>query len=246
MKRVIILGASSAIARAVARQLATEGAALALVARDANRMADDAADLRVRGAREVLTETRDLTDFTDAEAMLDRLIANLGGLDLVLIAHGTLPDQAECQRDMKAFRHQFEVNALSVMEWSERLAARLEAQNRGILAVISSVAGDRGRKSNYAYGAAKAAVTTHLAGLRNRFGKSGVQVLTIKPGFVDTPMTAHLPKGGPLWATVEQVASDILRAVHKGRDVVYTRWFWRYIMLIIRHIPERIFKRLSL
>jgi short-subunit dehydrogenase len=125
------------------------------------------------------------------------------------------------------------------------LANRFEAQRSGSIAVISSVAGDRGRQSNYVYGAAKGAVTLLLQGLRNRLSKSGVQVLTIKPGFVDTPMTAEFKKGA-LWAKPDDIAHGIVSAIDRRRDVVYLPGFWRLIMLIIRHIPEPIFKRMSL
>jgi decaprenylphospho-beta-D-erythro-pentofuranosid-2-ulose 2-reductase len=155
-----------------------------------------------------------------------------------LIAHGTLPDQGACQASFDTARREFEVNALSVLSLLTLAANRFEQQRSGTIAVISSVAGERGRQSNYLYGAAKGAVSLFLQGLRNRLSKSGVQVVTILPGFVDTPMTADFPKG-PLWAQPDAVARDIVRAIEGGRDVLYTPWFWRWIMLIIRTIPER-------
>ena len=164
---------------------------------------------------------------------------------MALIAHGTLPDQAECEASAALTRQALQVNALSVIELLTELANRLQAQGSGTLAVISSVAGDRGRKSNYVYGAAKGMVSIFLQGLRNRLHSHGVRVITIKPGFVDTPMTESFDKG-VLWARPDRVARDIVSAIDKGRDVVYTPWFWRYILWVIRGIPEGVFKRLGL
>ncbi|MCG8081658.1 MAG: SDR family NAD(P)-dependent oxidoreductase, partial [Candidatus Thiodiazotropha taylori] len=142
-------------------------------------------------------------------------------------------------------KKEFEVNALTTISLLTNLANYFEAQQRGSIVVISSVAGDRGRQSNYVYGAAKGAVTIFLQGLRNRLTKSGVNVLTVKPGFVDTPMTADFPKGA-LWASSEKVAQDINKAIDAQKSVAYVPWFWRYIMLIIKSIPEMVFKKLSL
>jgi short-subunit dehydrogenase len=143
-------------------------------------------------------------------------------------------------------RREFDINAVSTLALLTLLANRLEAQKHGTLAVISSVAGDRGRQSNYVYGAAKAAVTTFLGGLRQRLVKSGVAVLTIKPGFVDTPMTATIANKGALWAQPDRVAVGIVQAIDRRRNIVYLPWFWRWIMLVIRHIPEALFKHLKL
>lgn len=245
MKRVLIIGATSAIAEATARRLAEGQAALYLVGRDAQRLAAIAADLRIRGALQCDCEAQDLTDFTAHEAMLDRAVAALGHLDIVLIAHGTLDDQAACEASVERTLQALATNGLSVVALCTRLAPRLAAQSSGTLAVISSVAGERGRASNYVYGSAKALVSTYLSGLRQRLCHSGVQVLTIKPGFVDTPMTAGFAKGA-LWASREQVAAGILRAIEKRADVAYLPGFWRPILWIIRAIPERVFKRLTL
>jgi decaprenylphospho-beta-D-erythro-pentofuranosid-2-ulose 2-reductase len=163
----------------------------------------------------------------------------------VLIAHGTLPDQAQVQASVEGTLQAFTTNALSYISLLTLLAERLEQQRRGWIAVISSVAGDRGRGSNYVYGAAKGAVSLFTSGLRARLSKVGIAVVTIKPGFVDTPMTAHLKKN-PLYVSPARVGKCIYTAMLKGEDVVYVPWFWRYIMLIIRLIPERVFKRLSL
>jgi decaprenylphospho-beta-D-erythro-pentofuranosid-2-ulose 2-reductase len=246
MKNILIIGGSSAIAAACARHWAAGGERLFLVGRHAARLETVAQDLRVRGGQDVHTHVLDLNDHTQHAAMLDACRATLGSLDIVLIAHGTLADQALCERDVDAALHEFSTNALSTIALLTRLASLLEAQRSGTIAVISSVAGDRGRASNYVYGAAKAAVTTFCEGLRARLFKSGVHVLTIKPGFVDTPMTAGLALPGPLVATPEQVSKDIVRAIAHGKDLVYTPWFWSAIMLVIRSLPRFVFKRVSL
>jgi short-subunit dehydrogenase len=169
----------------------------------------------------------------------------LGGLDTVLIAYGTLGDQKASAASVPETLEQLSTNFLSVVALGTLLANRLEAQRSGCLAVISSVAGERGRQSNYVYGTAKAGVSAFLQGLRNRLYPSGVQVLTIKPGFVDTPMTAGLKKG-PLFASADAVARGIVRAVDRRKDVVYLPAFWAPIMALIRAIPEGIFKRMKL
>jgi len=245
MQKILIVGATSAIAEAAARQWAARGAALYLVGRNAARLATIADDLRVRGATQVATQTFEVTDRAAQAPMLEAAWAELGGLDVALVAHGTLPDQKACEASVDLTLHEIDVNGLSVVALATLLANRFAAQRSGTIAVISSVAGDRGRQSNYVYGAAKGLVTRFLQGLRNRLAKEGVQVLTIKPGFVDTPMTAAFKKGA-LWATPDAVARGILAAIDKGRDEVYLPWFWAGIMAIIRHIPERLFKRLSL
>jgi decaprenylphospho-beta-D-erythro-pentofuranosid-2-ulose 2-reductase len=164
----------------------------------------------------------------------------------VLIAHGTLSDQCACESSVEGLRREFDVNAVAAMSLLTLLANRFEQRKAGTLAVISSVAGDRGRQSNYVYGAAKAALSTFLGGLRQRLAKSNVDVLTIKPGFVDTPMTAAIANKGALWATPERVAAGIVRAIDRRRSVVYLPGFWRGIMLVIRTIPEPLFKKLKL
>ncbi|MFC5302478.1 SDR family oxidoreductase [Azospira restricta] len=245
MQKILIVGAASAIAEAAARQWAGRGAALFLVARNAAKLEAIAADLKVRGAAAVSTHVMDATDTAAHAAMLDAALAALGGLDVALIAHGTLPDQKACEASVELTLREIDNNGLSVIALATRLANLLEAQGRGTIAVIGSVAGDRGRQSNYVYGAAKGLVARFFEGLRNRLAKAGVQVLTVKPGFVDTPMTAAFPKGA-LWAQPEQVARGIVAAIDRRKDEVYLPGFWRLIMLVIRHIPERIFKRLSL
>lgn len=245
MRKVLIVGATSAIAEAVARLLAAQGDLLYLVGRRAEALEAIAADLRVRGAARVQTEAMDANAIERHAALLDNADVALGGLDTVLIAHGTLSDQAACQQSVALTFQELHTNALSVIALLTLIANHFEAQRVGTIAVISSVAGDRGRQSNYVYGTAKAAVSTFLSGLRQRLYKSGVQVVTIKPGFVDTPMTRDFSKG-LLWAKPERVARDIVRAMENGKDVVYTPGFWWAIMQLIKSIPEFVFRRLSL
>jgi short-subunit dehydrogenase len=246
MRKILIIGATSAIAEAAARIFATRGDALFLVARNAEHLRAVVADLNIRGAVRADSATLEVTDFAAHEAVVEKAERDLGGIDVALIAHGTLSDQAQCEQSVDVMRREFDINALSTLALLTALANRMEARRSGTLAVISSVAGDRGRQSNYVYGAAKAAVSTFLGGLRQRLAKCGVTVLTIKPGFVDTPMTAGIANKGALWAQPDRVAAGIVQAIDRGRNIVYLPWFWRWIMLVIRHIPEPLFKRLKL
>jgi short-subunit dehydrogenase len=243
MRRTLILGATSAIAEATAREFASRGDTIFLAARNERALQALADDLRMRGARIAGTAFLDAGNLKALPEVVDRAIRSLGGLDRALIAHGTLSNQSACLLSGDALHEDFVVNALSVMALSASLGYFFATQKHGVLAVISSVAGDRGRQSNYVYGAAKAAVTTFLCGLRQQLYDSGVRVVTIKPGFVSTPMTASFKKGA-LWADPPRIARDIRRAMDRGTPVVYTPWFWRPIMAIIRCVPERIFQRL--
>jgi decaprenylphospho-beta-D-erythro-pentofuranosid-2-ulose 2-reductase len=243
--RALIIGATSAIAEATARLLAARGAALYLVARDAQRAQAIAADLKIRGAAQVGAEAMDANDLGAHEPMLERAISSLGGLDLALIAHGTLGDQSACEKSVELTVREINTNGVSVIALSTLLACQMIRQQSGALVVISSVAGDRGRASNYVYGSAKAMVSAFLSGLRQRARAAGVQVITVKPGFVDTPMTRSFRKG-MLWAQPLTIAQGILAAIDHKRDVVYLPSFWRPIMFVIRSIPESVFKRLAL
>lgn len=245
-ERLLIIGATSAIAHAVARRLAARGARLFLVARSRQSLDTHAADLKVRGAGEVRTALLDANDIPRHDAMLRDAFDAFGGFDAVLLAYGVLPDQSACEASVEAALASFDTNARSALALLTALANLFERQRSGAIAVISSPAADRGRASNYVYGAAKAAVSVFASGLRQRLHASGVRVLTLSPGFVDTPMTAALAKGGPLWAAPDRVAADIDRALRGGFGTVYTPWFWRWIMLVIRAIPERLFVRLKL
>jgi decaprenylphospho-beta-D-erythro-pentofuranosid-2-ulose 2-reductase len=244
-RRVLILGATSAIAAAAAREYAAEGARFYLTARNPAKLAATADDLRVRGAAQVETAVLDMLDTPRHAAIIEDAVLKLGQLDIALLAHGVLPDQARCEADVETTLNTLEVNFSSMVAMLTLLANRFEGQGRGCIAVISSVAGDRGRQSNYVYGATKGGLTVFLQGLRNRLFRSGVAVVTLKPGFVDTPMTAGIPKNA-LFASPATAGRAIHRAIEAGRDVAYIPGFWRLILLVVKSIPESIFKRLRL
>jgi decaprenylphospho-beta-D-erythro-pentofuranosid-2-ulose 2-reductase len=239
----MIFGATSAIAVAVERMLATNAqSSFFLVARHVERLELLAADLRTRGASVVEIAAADLDDTGAHESLIKDGLAALGGLDLALIAHGVLGDQQEAEVDYRAAEKIFHTNLLSAVSLVTLLGNHCESQGNGCIAVLSSVAGDRGRQSNYVYGASKAGLTTFLSGVRNRLDRKGLHILTIKPGFVTTPMTAHMDMGR-LAATPQSIARGIIRAIQYRRDVVYLPSFWRVIMLLIRAVPETLFKR---
>lgn len=245
MKTAVIFGATSSIAQAVSQQLAERGMTLLLVGRNQDKLKQVQSDLQTRGAKQCQIMVQDLANITDYDTLISQVMNRLGRIDLTLIAHGTLPEQKEIEQNIHQTMNEIKLNGLSVIGILTVLANHLVFQRSGTIAVISSVAGDRGRQSNYVYGAAKAMVTTFVDGLRGRLLKNGVHVLTIKPGFVDTPMTADLPKGA-LWAQPEKVAKDIVKAIDKKKNVLYTPFFWRFIMLIIKNIPEALFKKMKL
>jgi short-subunit dehydrogenase len=245
-QNILIVGATSGIAEAVARRYAVRGARFFLVARNAEKLQVVASDLAARGASGVEVFVMDANNLSLLPDMLSTAWNTLARIDLALVAHGTLPAQDRCETDLDYAVSEFRTNAESVIACLTGLAPRFEAQRQGVIAVIGSVAGDRGRASNFLYGAAKAAVDTFASGLRGRLFKSGVQVLTIKPGFVDTPMTRGLALPAALVVSADKVASDIVRAVEKKQDVLYTPWFWRFMMLVIMHIPGTLFKRMKL
>lgn len=242
-RRVLIIGATSAIAAEVGRLYAGRGAALVLAGRNPARLAAVGDDLRLRGAGTVAAEVLDVLDHEAHAPFVQRAFA--GGLDVVLVAHGVLPDQRRCEADPGEAMRALEVNLVATVALVTLLANELQARRSGTLAVISSVAGDRGRQSNYVYGAAKAGLTAFLQGLRQRLHPAGVRVVTLKPGFVNTPMTAHLPEN-PLASSSRRAARAIYRAIEAERDVAYIPWFWRPVMAVIKALPEPIFKRLRL
>jgi short-subunit dehydrogenase len=248
MKNIVIFGATAAIAQACARRWAERGERLLLVARDEARLGEIAADLRVRGGRDeaVPCFVMDATDTARIAELIAFVQTRAPTIDAVLIAHGTLPEQAQCEASPAETIDAINVNGVSTVALLAAFAQLLAQQKRGTLAVIGSPAGDRGRASNYTYGAAKALVQTFAAGLQHRLWRSGVAVVIVKPGFTDTPMTAGIDKKGPLWATPARVARDIVAAIDDGRREVYSPWFWRWIMLLIVHLPRWVFLRTRL
>jgi decaprenylphospho-beta-D-erythro-pentofuranosid-2-ulose 2-reductase len=245
-RNILIMGATSGIAEAVARRYAEQGARLFLTARNRARLETVSADLSVRGAREVHSFVMDANDYERLPELVDVAWKAFGTIDVALIAYGTLPDQRRADVDLQYALAEFRTNTESVIACLSVLAGRLELEGRGVIAVIGSVAGDRGRASNYFYGAAKAAIDTYASGLRARLFRRGIHVLTIKPGFVSTSMTDNLNLPTWLTATPQAVARDIQRAIDNKKNILYTPWFWRWILLIIRWIPEPIFKRTNL
>lgn len=246
MKHVLIIGASSAIANACAKRFALKEDKLFLVARNQEKLDIQKQDLETRGAAQVETLALDITKIDQHAKLIEHAKSTMGRLDTVLIAHGTLPNQNECQLSVEQTLQEIQVNATSTIALLTLIANDFEQQGRGDIAVITSVAGDRGRQSNYIYGAAKGMVSRFLQGLDNRLSKSGIKVLDIKPGFVDTPMTASFDKSGALWAQPEQIAEIIDNALGKRSGVIYAPWFWWGIMTIIKSIPTFIFRKLSL
>ncbi len=245
MKRILIIGATSAIAEHCARIWAAEGDALHLVARNEQHVQLIASDLKVRGDSEVTTYVTDLNNMDKHEELLDVAAAALGGVDIVLIAHGTLSNQKSCELSVHETLAEIQTNALSTISLLTLIANRFEAKKSGTICVISSVAGDRGRASNYVYGSAKAMVTAFTSGLRQRLYKSNVSVVTIKPGFVDTPMTTGFKKG-VLWAKPTTVAVSIVKAIDKNKSELYAPAFWLVLIAVVKFIPEQIFRRISL
>ena len=246
MTRILIVGATSSIASHCARIWAQRNAHLVLAARNEQRLADVAADLRARGAATVSCHPLDVTDFAAQQALIAALHSDATPIDIALIAHGQLPDEDACDKDPLKAVEQFTTNASATIAIMSALAERMRRQGKGQIAVISSVAGDRGRASNAHYGAAKAAVSVFCDGLRLRLKGSGVNVLTIKPGMVATPMTSQLSLPPFLVSTPDRVAADICAAIDRSRATLYTPWWWAWIMRVIRLIPEPVFSRLKL
>jgi decaprenylphospho-beta-D-erythro-pentofuranosid-2-ulose 2-reductase len=244
-KRVVIIGATSGIAEAAARIWAARGARFALVARNPEKLSAVAADLKARGAALTETIVADCVE-ADATAILKQIVEALGGIDIVLLAYAVQGDQKACERDPAATADVLRTNLTSAAAWCLGTASILEAQGYGALLVIGSVAGDRGRASNYIYGATKAGLGVLVQGITHRLAKSGARAVLIKPGFVNTPMTAAIANKGLLWAKPEAVASTIVAAAERGPPVVYTPWFWRGIMLIVRNTPAFVFHRTNL
>jgi decaprenylphospho-beta-D-erythro-pentofuranosid-2-ulose 2-reductase len=245
MQKILILGANSAIAKSTARIWAAKGDKIYLVGRSEKKLSALIQDLKARGNPNIFGEAIDLTDFSQHDSLLARAKHQLGGIDLALIAHGALGDQKAAERSWEASKELLDVNFMSPASLSSRLANEFESSKHGHLCVITSVAGDRGRASNYVYGTAKGALSIFLSGLRNRLAALNVTVTDLRLGFVDTPMTEAFPKGA-LWASPEAVAQGIVTTVERKKDVVYLPWFWCWIMMIIRNIPEKIFKSLKL
>lgn len=247
-KNIIVLGAASAIGEATCRLFAAGGARLVLAGRDEARLGEIAADLRARGADCCIVRGLDLAATQAVRETFAQMLETLGGhVDCVLLFYGTLGDQRAAETDPAALEEMLRINFTSAAQWCMAAAETLERQDAGVLAAVGSVAGDRGRQSNYAYGAAKAGLSVLMQGIAHRLARGGARAVIIKPGFVDTPMTAHIDKGGPLWARPERIGAIIKDAVERDRGpVVYAPWFWRWIMCVIRALPSTILHRTRL
>lgn len=245
--KIVIVGATSTIAEHCARLWAGKtSASLILIGRDAARLEPIASDLRVRGRE---TDVRVLqADFHDPKAIQETVaaIAAEGPIDIALIAHGSLPDQGACEADLEQNRDALAINAVSPVLYAEAFASHMQKVGSGAIGIISSVAGDRGRKSNYVYGAAKGLVTRYAQGMQHRFAGSGVSIVLIKPGPTDTPMTVHMKAKGVKLASVEGVAQNIVDGIARRRVVVYAPGQWRLIMLVIQHLPSFIFNKINI
>lgn len=245
-KTIAVLGATSAIARAAAIEFGNRGYNVLLAARDQEENEIIANDISLRCGVEAHALPFDALDFDGHQRFFDACIEAAGdSLDGVLLGFGYMDEQAEAQEDFDSARRTIDVNYTAAVSLLEIFAKYFEQHRRGFIAAVSSVAGDRGRQSNYTYGSSKAALTTYLAGLRNRLYHAGVPVTTIKPGFVDTKMTFGRP-GLFLVASPEKAGAGIYKAIAKRKNTVYVPFFWRFIMLIIQHVPEWQFKKMHM
>ena len=244
MANIVIVGATSAIAQATARSLCEQKPSFLLVGRNRERLDQLAEDLRVRGADSVFVHVAVFDEIQNSGNVLQAAISQLGTVDTILMAHGILPDQTEVEKNAIQLQTLFAINCVNTILLIREFAEYFEGQGSGALAVITSVAGDRGRPSNFAYGASKRAVSIYLEGLASRLQGTNISVIDIKPGLVDTPMTALLDKQGLFWSTSTRIAKDIVRALDKTSGVVYTPWFWRHIMRVVRYLPGFVIRRM--
>lgn len=243
MTQVLILGATSDMAVALAHRFAQAGCHITLAARNSGRLAETATDLQIRHNISAEAFEFDALDFASHAAFYAGLPAKP---DVAIVVFGYLGQQPTAQANFAEAHKIIDTNYTGAVSILNLIATDFEQRRSGTIIGISSVAGDRGRQSNYIYGSAKAGFTAYLSGLRNRLAKAGVHVITVKPGFVRTKMTAGMPLPAPVTAKPARVADDVFKAFARQRDQVYTLWMWRFIMLIIRHIPEPIFKKMNL
>lgn len=243
---LLVLGANSLIAQAAASHFAEEGHEIIFCGRKQDEPEKYANDFAIRYKCKTRAEYIDALDYPSHKKFIEEVFAKTPQIDFVLIVFGYLGTQEKAQVDFNEAHRIIDTNYTGVVSVCELFAAEFESVKKGNIAVISSVAGDRGRQSNYMYGSAKGGLSVYLSGLRNRLYKSGVNVLTIKPGFVNTPMTYGMPLPKPLVSSPEKVGKDIYKAMKKRKSIVYTPFFWWWIMKIITSVPEFIFKKLKL
>lgn len=253
MKNIIILGATSAISQSVAKQLLAEDVCFHLVARNKDKLDIVANDLVARGCANAICYHLDFNDLSAHKQIVENISKNINVIDILFICYGIMYSQQDCEKDVLKAVEQVYSNYTTTVSllvlfsqlMSQKNIDQGSRNNNGTIAVVSSVAGDRGRKSNYIYGSAKAGLTTFLEGLRYQLYDKGINVLTIKPGFVDSPMTADINKGA-LWASTDQVAKHIVKGIEKKKSVIYVPPFWFFIMTIIKMIPAFIFRKLNI
>ena len=245
MVTVLIVGATSAIAEATARLYAQEEASFYLLARNEVKLKKIGDDLRIRGARKIFTRSFEAENYNEHSQVIDDAIQKLDGIDIALLAHGFLPDQRECEKKLLNALSSININFVSMISFLTKLANHFEDRRSGTIAVISSVAGDRGRASNYVYGSAKGGLSVFLQGLHNRLHRSGVNVVTIKPGLVRTPMTLGI-KRSYFMSSPRIVAKGIVLGIRKRRNVVYCPRYWRFIMIALRIVPDSLFRLLRI
>lgn len=246
---ILILGGTSAVALAYARAEALNGEKIILVGRDKLKLLENLKDIHARGSENSLTHTFDLSNTHKISENWKTITQSVDKIDRVLIAYGILGNQKESQKDNSKLITELETNFLSVALWAEEAFRYFHQSGAGQLTVIGSVSGDRGRQSNYHYGAAKGGLETFIQGMIHRAAKikgAKIHVLLVKPGFIDTPMTDKFSKTGPLWASAKKIAEIILASERANKRIVYAPWFWRYILIIIRYMPFFVFKRTSL
>jgi decaprenylphospho-beta-D-erythro-pentofuranosid-2-ulose 2-reductase len=243
---IIVLGATSAIAQAYERRRAVGGAQFVLLARRKERLVAVAADLAARGAASAEPVVMDLSAVGEIERSVETIHARFGAPREIVVAYGVLGDQAALERDVAAAKMALDVNFVSAALWLLAFLKRREPSQPLTCVVIGSVAGDRGRATNFIYGAAKGGLEVFVQGLTHAYAGTPVRFVLVKPGFVDTPMTAAFVKRGPLWSSPDRIATDMERAVRRGRRVVYSPWFWWAIMAVIRALPWFVFWRLKI
>ena len=245
-RRGIILGASDGIGAALARKLTKEGYTLALIARRQDKLSSLCEEINaLEGETRALAYVHDVANYDEVPDLLRKVVADLGGLDLLVFMAGVNFPPGLNNYNFEGDRKMIEVNLIGAMAWLDPVAAMFQSAKAGQIVGISSVAGDRGRVGNPGYNTSKAALTTFLEALRNRLTRHGVNVLTVKPGFVNTEMVKAAQGGTPFMIEPEQAANEIYNAMKKRKQVIYTPSLWRWIMLAIQHVPSFIFRRLS-
>lgn len=247
-KRIIIVGATSRLAELCARLWVTKQTVdLVLIGRNLDKLNAIAADLRVRSPKSVVSiQVADFTELLATQSFVDAICHQHGSPDIVLIAHGSLPDQQACQTDLGQVAEAINVNGLSPVLFAEAFANKMQKTGKGTVAIIGSVAGDRGRKSNYVYGAAKGLVTRYAQGMQHRFAGTGVSIVLVKPGPTDTPMTAELKSTGAKLASADEVAGLIVEGIEQGKLLIYAPKKWALIMMVIRHLPRFVFNKMNI